>query len=113
MITGWEVLGAPLSVQVIGDEIQVGYEPALDLTGSPVTLIHWALINANFEPVSFYLRPPEGYETPVYFDGDGADVAAHTFNGAFHDHEAPVVVLNGYVTPVEATSWGEVKVLFR
>ncbi len=113
VVTGWEVLGAPLSVQVIGDEIQVGYEPALDLDGSPVTLIHWSLLNVTLEPVSFYLRPPEGYETPVYFDGEGLPVATHTFNGAFHDHQVPVVVLNGWVTPIETTSWGGIKALFR
>ncbi len=40
-------------------------------------------------------------------------MATHTFNGAFHDHQVPVVVLNGWVTPIETTSWGGIKALFR
>ncbi len=111
--TGWEVLGSPVSVQVVGDKVQVAYSPVFEMDGSPVTLIHWGLINNPFEPVAFYLMPPEGYETPVYFDGAGSAVAANTFNETFHDYEVPATILNGYVTGNEESNWGSVKALFR
>jgi hypothetical protein len=113
VVTGWEVLGSPVSVQVVGDEIQVAYAPVFPLDGSPVTLIHWGIFNSPFDPVSFFLMPPEGYATPIYFDGMGSAVPAETFNGAFHDYQAPAVVLNGFVTPVASSRWGSVKALFR
>jgi hypothetical protein len=75
VITGWEVLGAPVSVQIVGDEIQVEYDPAFAMDGSPV--------------------------------------AANTFNGAYHNYTAPVAMLNGGVTPIDAFSWGRVKALYR
>lgn len=113
VLLDWEVPGSPVSVQVVGDEIQVGYAPVFPLDGSPVTLVHWSLFNSPFEPVAFYLMPPEGYESPVYFDGAGAAVAANTYNGYFHDYQVPVAILNGFVTPQEETSWGSVKALYR
>ena len=113
ILMDWEVLGSPVSVQVVGDEIQVAYAPVFEMDGSPVTLIHWVLLNNPFEPVAFYLMPPEGYQTPVYFDGTGATVSANTFNGAFYNYTAPVAILNGGVSPVEESSWGGVKALYR
>lgn len=113
VITDWEVLGAPLSVQVVGDEIQVEYDPAIAMDDSPVTLIHWGMVNATMDMVEFYLVPPAGHETPVYFDGTGSPVAANTLNGLFHDYQVPVAVLNGYVTGTEESKWGSVKALFR
>jgi hypothetical protein len=113
VLLGWEVLGSPVSVQVVGDEIQVAYAPVFEMDGSPVTLVRWDLFNNPFNPVYFYLMPPEGFETPVYFDGTGAAVAANTFNGTYHDYEAPVAILNGGVTDSEVSSWGSVKSLYR
>lgn len=113
ILTDWEVPGEPVSVQVVGDEIQVAYAPGFAMDGSPVTLIHWNLLNSPFQPVAFFLMPPDGYETPVYFDGAGSPVAANTFNGAYYNYTVPVTILNGGVTPIEESSWGRVKTLYR
>ena len=108
-----EVVGQPLSVLLEGDELTVSYDPPRPMNGEPVVLYHWSLMNVPFTPVSFFLMPPAAHATPVYFDGAGATVASNTYNGAANGYAVPVARLNGVTVPNEASTFSDVKALFR
>jgi hypothetical protein len=113
VVTSEEAGGAPLSIALVDDDLTVVYDPPLPMSGETMILYRWSILNPTFRPISFYIKPPSDGTIPVYFDGSGAEIPAPTFNGLFHEYQAPVAVLNGFVTPNEEASFGDVKALFR
>ncbi len=108
-----EVIGNPSSVQIENNQVNVAFDPPLPLDGSALPLIRWSLLNLSHAPLEFYLWPANGDDVPVYFNGNGETVAGNTFNGDYHNFEAPITVLNGAVTPVETMAWEKVKALYK
>jgi len=83
------------------------------MSGETVILYRWSISNPTFRPISFYVKPPADRTITAYLDGADAEIPAPTFNGLFHEYQAPVATLNGFVTPNEAASFSDVKALFR
>ncbi len=108
-----DILGNPISIQIVDDVVYAMFDPPLPAAGEPVLLVRWQFLNVTFEPVLIFLWPALEDDVPTYFDGDQAVIAANTYNGAYHDYEAAVAILNGPVTSNEKTAWSDIKTLFR